>query len=43
MSFQPVFEVITDGNGKFLRIDVCICDEGDPTWSGHSEECPLHD
>lgn len=40
-TYQPVFKVVTDGNGKFLEVVVCTCDSGDPTWSGHSEECPL--
>ena len=39
--FQPVFRVVTDGNGKFLRIETCTCDDGDPTWPGHDEGCPL--
>lgn len=41
MTYIPVTKVLTDGEGNFLGVLVCECDTGDPTWPGHSEECPL--
>jgi hypothetical protein len=43
-------KVITDGNGAFIRVDVCTCEVGKPgfhiaedDWQPTDETCPLYD
>ena len=43
MTYIPTYRVEIDDAGNFIGITRCTCDDGDPTWPGHSEECPLSD
>ncbi len=45
----PLSHVRTDGNGKFLGVDVCTCEVSDSNWSPPldwkptDDTCPLFD
>lgn len=39
--FSPTVRVDTDGEGRFLGVTHCICDDGSPDWPGHSDDCAL--
>lgn len=40
-NYVPSHKVETDGNGRFLGVTSCTCDDGSPTWPGHSNDCAL--
>lgn len=40
-NFHPSVRIDTDGEGRFLGVTYCLCDDGSPSWPGHSNDCPL--